>query len=100
MFKIRTNRTMPQALTFMAFIMMFMVMGITIVLFTITPQYVQYGNQKYVKVVQDHSTNTTITKHEIKRCSTEAPAGTNNNVLYIFYGLNSVFFTHTCIDIR
>lgn len=71
MFKIRTSRTMPQALLFMVFIMMFMVMGLTIILFTITPQYVQYGNQKYNQ--WDTSKNETVT--ELKSCSTDAPEG-------------------------
>lgn len=69
MFKIRTGRTFPQALLFMVFIMMFMVMGLTIVLFTITPQYVQYGNQNYVH----HYKSENGTASKVKKCSTDAP---------------------------
>lgn len=66
MFKIRTRRTMPQALLFMVFIMMFMVLALNIVLFTITPQYIQYGNQKYVL-----KNGTQVV--EVKSCTTNAP---------------------------
>ncbi|XP_057313979.1 probable lysosomal cobalamin transporter [Hydractinia symbiolongicarpus] len=68
MFKIRTRRTMPQALLFMVFIMMFMVLALNIVLFTITPQYVQYGNQKYA-----FKNGTQVV--EVKSCTTNAPSG-------------------------
>jgi len=71
MFKVRTGRSLPQALLFMVFIMMFMVLGLTIVLFTVSPQYVQYGNQVYLHHYA--SGNTTLT--EVKTCSTEAPKG-------------------------
>ena len=56
----------------MVFIMMFMVLGVTIILFSITPQYVQYGNQVY----QHHYTAGNETKTETKSCATDAPQGT------------------------
>jgi len=88
LFKIRTGRTMPQALLFMVFIMMFMVLGVTIVLFNITPQYVQYGNQMY----QHHtkSTNGTIST-DVKKCTTDAPKG-NCTMSSLALLLNTLFY--------
>lgn len=51
--------------------MMFMVLGVTIVLFSITPQYVQYGNQVY----QHQYKSGNETKTETKACATDAPKG-------------------------
>lgn len=71
---------MPQALLFMVFIMMFMVLALNIVLFTITPQYIQYGNQKYVL-----KNGTQVV--EVKSCTTNAPPSTLNERLVLFRNL-------------
>ena len=69
---------MPQALLLMVFIMMFMVLALNIILFTMIPQYVQYGNQKY----SDDNPNTNGTHingtkfvPKIHQCTTKAPEG-------------------------
>lgn len=67
LYKVRIRKTMPQGLLFMVFIMMFTVVALNIVIFTISPQYVQFGNQKYNAL----SGNTTT----LQPCSTKAPAG-------------------------
>ena len=81
MYKVRIGRTMPQALIFMVFIMMFMVLALNIVLFTVSPQYVQYGNQKYqANVTETHPAvngtgNVTTWRMETMVCTTSAPEG-------------------------
>lgn len=65
MFKIRRNKTMPQALTFMVFLLMLMVISLNAVMLTLLPQYVQYGNQVYFNVKK----NSTVP------CSSDAANG-------------------------
>eukprot|EP00037_Helgoeca_nana_P005958 m.55429 g.55429 ORF g.55429 m.55429 type:complete len:753 (-) comp16876_c0_seq1:222-2480(-) len=45
MFKIRPGRTPPQGMLFLAFILMFTMMSLNVVLMTLAPQYVTFGNQ-------------------------------------------------------
>jgi LMBR1 domain-containing protein 1 len=47
MYKIRANRTVPQGLLFLAFILVFIILSLNIILMTLSPQYVSYGNQMY-----------------------------------------------------
>lgn len=69
MFKIRAGKTMPQALLFMVFLLMLIVMALNIVLLTLTPQYMQYGNQQYWQQGTHNETSTLV------QCSTSAPQG-------------------------
>lgn len=46
-FNIRRQRTPPQALLFMCTIVMFTMLFINVVLLTLAPQYMTYGNQRY-----------------------------------------------------
>jgi len=51
MYNIRANRTVPQGLLFLAFILVFIILSLNITLMTLSPQYVSYGNQMYTKGV-------------------------------------------------
>ena len=51
LYKIRPRKTMPHALLFFVFILMYVVLAINVVLMTLAPQYLMYGNQKYQKKV-------------------------------------------------
>lgn len=42
---------MPQALLFFVFILMYVVLAVNVVLMSLAPQYVMYGNQKYQEKV-------------------------------------------------
>jgi LMBR1 domain-containing protein 1 len=42
---------MPQALLFFVYILMYVVLAINVVLMSLAPQYLMYGNQKYEKKV-------------------------------------------------
>ena len=65
MFKIRPGKTLPQALLFMVFLLMMIVMALNIILLTLTPQYIQYGNQKFYDV----------TTNKLVACNKGAPPG-------------------------
>ncbi|XP_065062032.1 probable lysosomal cobalamin transporter [Rhopilema esculentum] len=66
MYKIRPQRTMPQALLLMIFMMMLIVVAINVLLFTMAPQYTSFGSQHFVG-----NTSSGLLKKQI--CSTESP---------------------------
>jgi LMBR1 domain-containing protein 1 len=47
MYKFRAQRTVPQGLLFLAFILVFVILAINVVLLSLAPQYVTYGHQHY-----------------------------------------------------
>lgn len=58
MYNIRANRTVPQGLLFLAFILVFIILSLNIILMTLSPQYVSYGHQMYTKGIEsDFSTD-------------------------------------------
>lgn len=59
LYKIRPHKTMPQALLFFVYILMYVVLAINVVLMTLAPQYLMYGNQKYQVQVLVNKTNLT-----------------------------------------
>lgn len=87
-FDIRRQRTVPQALLFMATIIMFTLLFINVVLLTLAPQYVTYGNQHYsdIKIYSGSGRHMPLAypTKDVKLCNTEAP-GYN----YLVYQGNS-----------
>ncbi|XP_020623548.1 probable lysosomal cobalamin transporter [Orbicella faveolata] len=90
LYKIRSRKTMPQALLFLVLMLMLTMLFLNIMLFTLAPQYVMYGSQHYRNTTSTagHSSNTTVhtngtapgnstvtTTFETKVCSTAAPEG-------------------------
>ncbi|KAL9980898.1 hypothetical protein ACROYT_G009538 [Oculina patagonica] len=86
LYKIRSRKTMPQALLFLILMLMLTMLFLNIMLFTLAPQYVTYGSQHYMvsKTAPTSITgNTTISNStvpgngtittETKVCSTDAP---------------------------
>eukprot|EP00058_Branchiostoma_floridae_P008074 XP_002593562.1 hypothetical protein BRAFLDRAFT_88503 [Branchiostoma floridae] len=59
MYKIRVQRTRPQALLFMCMILMLIVLTNNIMLYTLSPQYVTFGSQHYWCTMTRMSTLTT-----------------------------------------
>lgn len=49
MYKVRPHRTRPQGLLLSCVILMFVVLTLNIILYSIAPQYATFGNQHYVK---------------------------------------------------
>ncbi|XP_066272446.1 probable lysosomal cobalamin transporter [Branchiostoma lanceolatum] len=60
MYKIRVQRTRPQALLFMCMILMLIVLTNNIMLYTLSPQYVTFGSQHYWHNETNHATNETF----------------------------------------
>lgn len=90
LYKIRSRKTMPQALLFLILMLMLTMLFLNIMLFTLAPQYVMYGSQHYMnptsssaghssnKMVHANSTlpgNSTVISRETKVCSIDAPEG-------------------------
>lgn len=64
LYKIRSRKTMPQALLFLILMVMLTMLFLNILLFTLAPQYVMYGSQHYVLTnTNDGSCNAPTTPH-------------------------------------
>ncbi|XP_078069426.1 lysosomal cobalamin transport escort protein LMBD1 isoform X2 [Mustelus asterias] len=77
LYKIRPGRTRPQALLFLCMILLLMVLHTSYMIYSLAPQYVMYGSQKYQEHVnhtsfdlrQENSNATWVTK----MCDAKAP---------------------------
>ncbi|GCC30790.1 hypothetical protein chiPu_0009244 [Chiloscyllium punctatum] len=77
LYKIRPGRTRPQALLFLCMILLLMVLHTSYMIYSLAPQYVMYGSQKYQEQVnhtsfslrQANSNATWVTK----MCDAKAP---------------------------
>lgn len=87
LYKIRPRKTMPQALLFLILMVMLTMLFLNVMLFTLAPQYVMYGSQRYVPS-NAHTTDGTPTNHtstnktavptaspEPRACDTDAGEG-------------------------
>ncbi|GBL86202.1 putative lysosomal cobalamin transporter [Araneus ventricosus] len=66
MYKVRPGRTPPQALIMLAFLLMFVVLAINVLMYSLIPQYTTFGSQYYCKF-----TNGTC---DLTACSLDATA--------------------------
>ncbi|XP_032817427.2 lysosomal cobalamin transport escort protein LMBD1 isoform X1 [Petromyzon marinus] len=75
LYNIRTGRTRPQALLFLCLILMLIVMHVNYVIYSLAPDYVMYGNQKYLanKTTLDPSTKVGNTTWILMPCDAKAP---------------------------
>ncbi|KAI5085629.1 putative lysosomal cobalamin transporter, partial [Silurus meridionalis] len=48
LYKIRPQRTRPQALLFLCMILLLIVLHTSYMIYSLAPQYVMYGSQKYL----------------------------------------------------
>ncbi|XP_030627358.1 lysosomal cobalamin transport escort protein LMBD1 [Chanos chanos] len=76
LFKIRPRRTRPQALLFLCMILLLIVLHTSYMIYSLAPQYVMYGSQKYL--VQSPVPMTDVTQGNqttgtTKICDAEAP---------------------------
>ncbi|XP_034965576.1 lysosomal cobalamin transport escort protein LMBD1 [Zootoca vivipara] len=76
LYKIRRGRTRPQALLFLCMILLLIVLHTSYMIYSLAPQYVMYGSQKYQSLsnmtVDGHLTN--VTAWVPKVCDADAPA--------------------------
>ncbi|KAM9803904.1 lysosomal cobalamin transport escort protein LMBD1 [Neosynchiropus ocellatus] len=70
LYKIRPKRTRPQALLFLCMILLLIVLHTSYMIYSLAPQYVMYGSQKYL-VQQPSSGNSTFSV--TKNCDADAP---------------------------
>lgn len=78
MSKIRPSKTTPQGMLFMCLILVFVVLSLNVLLMTLLPKYLTYGNQKYPAMAPP-SPNVTIATAvpypaPLGSCDYEAPA--------------------------
>uniref|UniRef100_A0A8C7WZP1 Lysosomal cobalamin transport escort protein LMBD1 n=1 Tax=Oryzias sinensis TaxID=183150 RepID=A0A8C7WZP1_9TELE len=67
LYKIRPKRTRPQALLFLCMILLLIVLHTSYMIYSLAPQYVMYGSQKYLIPSGNTTTDTTRT------CDADAP---------------------------
>ncbi|XP_072293044.1 lysosomal cobalamin transport escort protein LMBD1 [Eucyclogobius newberryi] len=70
LFKIRPKRTRPQALLFLCMILLLIVLHTSYMIYSLAPQYVMYGSQKYL-VQLPSVANTTFST--TRSCDADAP---------------------------
>ncbi len=91
-YKITPNKTKPQALVLMCFCMIFIVLAMNVVMFSVVPDYTAYGSQSYVANV----TVGNATREVVKRCDDVQKKDTGCNMSRIAYLLlayhSNVFF--------
>uniref|UniRef100_F7FD35 Lysosomal cobalamin transport escort protein LMBD1 n=1 Tax=Monodelphis domestica TaxID=13616 RepID=F7FD35_MONDO len=75
LYKIRRGRTRPQALLFLCMILLLIVLHSSYMIYSLSPQYVMYGSQKYLvesnATYIDHKGNDTLSVP--KNCDADAP---------------------------
>uniref|UniRef100_A0A803TU78 Lysosomal cobalamin transport escort protein LMBD1 n=1 Tax=Anolis carolinensis TaxID=28377 RepID=A0A803TU78_ANOCA len=75
LYKIRRGRTRPQALLFLCMILLLIVLHTNYMIYSLAPQYVMYGSQKYLiqnnVTIDGHLAN--ITTWVAKVCDADAP---------------------------
>uniref|UniRef100_A0A8C3LQR8 Lysosomal cobalamin transport escort protein LMBD1 n=1 Tax=Chrysolophus pictus TaxID=9089 RepID=A0A8C3LQR8_CHRPC len=75
LYKIRRGKTRPQALLFLCMILLLIVLHTSYMIYSLAPQYVMYGSQKYL--VQSNKTTDgqpkNVTTFVVKDCDADAP---------------------------
>uniref|UniRef100_A0AAR2LCA2 Lysosomal cobalamin transport escort protein LMBD1 n=1 Tax=Pygocentrus nattereri TaxID=42514 RepID=A0AAR2LCA2_PYGNA len=69
LYKIRPQRTRPQALLFLCMILLLIVLHTSYMIYSLAPQYVMYGSQKYLLQVRARNQTASTTKI----CDADAP---------------------------
>ncbi|XP_034040245.1 LOW QUALITY PROTEIN: probable lysosomal cobalamin transporter [Thalassophryne amazonica] len=74
LYKIRPKRTCPQALLFLCMILLLIVLHTSYMIYSLAPQYVMYGSQKYIVQMSSvgHASGST-TSGLTKICDADAP---------------------------
>lgn len=74
LYKIRPKKTRPQALLFLCMILLLIVLHTSYMLYSLAPQYVMYGSQKYlVQTPSERSTPGNHTSETTRNCDADAP---------------------------
>uniref|UniRef100_A0A8C3ACC8 Lysosomal cobalamin transport escort protein LMBD1 n=1 Tax=Cyclopterus lumpus TaxID=8103 RepID=A0A8C3ACC8_CYCLU len=76
LYKIRPKKTRPQALLFLCMILLLIVLHTSYMIYSLAPQYVMYGSQKYLVQVRNNvsgSTSGNATFATTRTCDADAP---------------------------
>uniref|UniRef100_H2UV39 Lysosomal cobalamin transport escort protein LMBD1 n=1 Tax=Takifugu rubripes TaxID=31033 RepID=H2UV39_TAKRU len=74
LYKIRPKRTRPQALLFLCMILLLIILHTSYMIYSLAPQYVMYGSQKYLVQVRNTSfTPGNATSDTTRICDANAP---------------------------
>lgn len=78
LYKVRSRKTMPQALLFLILMVMLTMLFLNVMLFTLAPQYVMYGSQHYVPNSgkgndDNHTSHTSINGTAVPEKNTMTP---------------------------
>uniref|UniRef100_A0AAR2J4I5 Lysosomal cobalamin transport escort protein LMBD1 n=1 Tax=Pygocentrus nattereri TaxID=42514 RepID=A0AAR2J4I5_PYGNA len=73
LYKIRPQRTRPQALLFLCMILLLIVLHTSYMIYSLAPQYVMYGSQKYLLQVRARVGGNGLTASTTKICDADAP---------------------------
>uniref|UniRef100_A0A9J8CSB3 Lysosomal cobalamin transport escort protein LMBD1 n=1 Tax=Cyprinus carpio carpio TaxID=630221 RepID=A0A9J8CSB3_CYPCA len=73
LYKIRPQRTRPQALLFLCMILLLIVLHTSYMIYSLAPQYVMYGSQKYLLQVRSDPSQGNHTAAITKICDADAP---------------------------
>uniref|UniRef100_A0A8C6KRH2 Lysosomal cobalamin transport escort protein LMBD1 n=1 Tax=Nothobranchius furzeri TaxID=105023 RepID=A0A8C6KRH2_NOTFU len=71
LYKIRPKRTCPQALLFLCMILLLIVLHTSYMIYSLAPQYVMYGSQKYLSLAS--STGSLSGNGTTRTCDADAP---------------------------
>uniref|UniRef100_A0A9J7ZW06 Lysosomal cobalamin transport escort protein LMBD1 n=1 Tax=Cyprinus carpio carpio TaxID=630221 RepID=A0A9J7ZW06_CYPCA len=73
LYKIRPQRTQPQALLFLCMILLLIVLHTSYMIYSLAPQYVMYGSQKYLLQVRSDPSQGNHSTAVTKICDADAP---------------------------
>uniref|UniRef100_A0A671SED0 Lysosomal cobalamin transport escort protein LMBD1 n=1 Tax=Sinocyclocheilus anshuiensis TaxID=1608454 RepID=A0A671SED0_9TELE len=73
LYKIRPQRTRPQALLFLCMILLLIVLHTSYMIYSLAPQYVMYGSQKYLLQVRSDPSQGNYSTAITKICDADAP---------------------------
>uniref|UniRef100_A0A1A8KQM0 Lysosomal cobalamin transport escort protein LMBD1 n=2 Tax=Nothobranchius kuhntae TaxID=321403 RepID=A0A1A8KQM0_NOTKU len=73
LYKIRPKRTCPQALLFLCMILLLIVLHTSYMIYSLAPQYVMYGSQKYLVPSPASSTGSLSGNGTTRICDADAP---------------------------
>eukprot|EP00066_Takifugu_rubripes_P012461 XP_011601727.1 PREDICTED: probable lysosomal cobalamin transporter [Takifugu rubripes] len=75
LYKIRPKRTRPQALLFLCMILLLIILHTSYMIYSLAPQYVMYGSQKYLVQPAAGFTPGNATSDTTRICDANAPEG-------------------------
>ncbi|XP_033123682.1 probable lysosomal cobalamin transporter [Anneissia japonica] len=89
MYKIRATHTKPQALLFLCMILIFTVLAINTMMYTLAPEYMSYGNQKYIAI---NNSTEQCTTYEPEDCVMTIAASLLTTSVFMLWYFGAVYY--------